>query len=60
MKCPKCNVDMMIGQAIKPQSVANAIYVVPPLSITYQTMKIIQCFKCPKCGYSDDGELNEL
>jgi hypothetical protein len=55
MKCPRCNIDMVIGQAIEPSYDENARYILPPQNITYQTMKIITCFKCPSCGHSDDG-----
>ena len=56
MKCPRCNVEMTKGMAIET-------YNGPPYrSITFfqhvidhETLKLIECLKCPKCGYSNDG-----
>lgn len=57
MICPRCNVEMKIGQAIKtePSSLCLAIKSFFSL-IRAEDLKIINCYKCPKCGHSDDGK----
>lgn len=56
MKCPKCNTSMGIGIAIDadPHEQARAITWFQHY-ITYETLKLIEVYKCPNCGYSDDG-----
>lgn len=54
MKCPRCNVDMVIGEAIKSEN-SRSLSIVPQPLITFETMEIIPCWKCPLCGHSDDG-----
>lgn len=55
MICPKCKVEMVIGQAI--QSDEHCRYIAPgqKTPITAETLEIIPCWKCPQCGHSDDG-----
>lgn len=55
MKCPYCQIDMVIGQAIDPVWPSNARFVIPPKPSNGHDLKIIKCWKCPKCGHSDDG-----
>lgn len=56
MKCPRCNVEMTVGIAIDagPLEIARGITFVQHY-ITYKTLKLIEVYKCPKCGHSDDG-----
>ena len=57
MICPKCKVEMEIGQAIDPNP-GNFRGIVPQIySVTYKNIKLIDVWKCPKCGYSDDEGL---
>ena len=57
MKCPKCNVEMVTGIAIKPKYDSEFLSIVPlKKTLTAKEMKLIKCFKCPKCGHSDDGK----
>ena len=56
MQCPICKVDMKIGIAIDAGSSekARGIAFVQHF-ITVESLKLIEVYKCPKCGYSDDG-----
>ena len=55
MKCVRCDIEMELGIAIKPDMEANALYVCPQPMINAETLELIDVLKCPKCGYSDDG-----
>lgn len=55
MNCPKCKTQMILGKAIKPNSEANALYVIEPPLINAKTLKLIDVLKCPACGHSDNG-----
>lgn len=47
---------MEIGQAIDPNP-GNFRGIVPQIyPVTYKNIKLIDVWKCPKCGYSDDGK----
>lgn len=59
MKCPKCDVDMVKGKAIKSNEETNCRYLVPIQLINADTLEIISVLKCPKCGYSDDNMEND-
>lgn len=51
MICPKCNVEMVKGQAIHP----NARYFAPfDKILKHDEVHLIPVLKCPKCGFSDD------
>ena len=51
MRCPRCDLEMEIGQAIKPNYDPNAFYIAP---VGYDSSpEIIECWKCPKCGFSE-------
>ena len=54
MKCPKCNIEMIVGIALKHQCEVGARYIAPRTYEYMETPEIIKCLKCPKCGYSDD------
>lgn len=57
MKCPKCNVEMKVGFAIKPMFNEKCRTILPlKHELTYEEMKIIEVLKCISCGYSDDGQ----
>lgn len=54
--CPLCKIPLVMGQAIKPKD--NMYYrSIVPFNETLKAseIKLIDCLKCPKCGYSDDG-----
>jgi ssDNA-binding Zn-finger/Zn-ribbon topoisomerase 1 len=53
MKCIKCNTGMVIGQAISPHNreIRWCFGSQPPIKI--DTLELIDCWKCPKCGQSD-------
>lgn len=55
VKCPKCEIELVDGIAIKPDMVKNAFYCIRPPMINAETLRLINVLKCPKCGYSDDG-----
>lgn len=54
MKCPRCDVDMDIGIAIDAGPSNTRIFV-GSKSITRPHEVLIDVYKCPKCGHSDDG-----
>lgn len=57
MKCPKCGADMDFGKAIDPGYRDGSIYIAPIRRIlNTHEIRLIDCFKCPKCGHSDDGK----
>jgi hypothetical protein len=53
MKCIRCNIDMVLGQVIKPAEEDGCIYLLPVDPINARTLEIITCWKCPECGHSD-------
>ncbi len=55
MICPKCAVEMLPGQAL-PSDDPNERPIVACITIlNADTAHLIDCWKCPKCGHSDDG-----
>lgn len=55
MICPKCNVEMVKGQAIHPKGETNARYFAPfDKILKHNEVHLIPVLKCPKCGFSDD------
>lgn len=56
MYCPDCgNIKLEMGIAIDPKYVGRTI--VPTQRILKpEEVKLIDCIKCPKCGWSDDGK----
>jgi hypothetical protein len=55
MNCPRCDIEMKLGIAIRPEMEWNALYVCQQPMINAETLELIDVLKCPKCGYSDDG-----
>ena len=57
MYCRKCGYTKLeIGTAIDPKYV-ECRYIVPyNKTLRPQEVKLIYCYKCPKCGWSDDGD----
>lgn len=57
MICKRCNIEMKLGQAIHTDRD-------PPRNVCFgfgnirekHPLKIVQCWKCPKCGHSEDIE----
>lgn len=54
MKCPRCKVDMEIGIAINALP-SNVRIFAGSYHIKDAHKSIIEVYKCPKCGHSDDG-----
>ena len=54
MNCPKCGTEMLLGTAIKPNTEANALYVIQPQLLNSETLKLIDVLKCPACGHSEE------
>jgi rubredoxin len=50
--CPVCTTPMEFGKAIDPLGRSNFGVVSWPL-ITHNKLKIIDVWKCPKCGHSE-------
>ena len=57
MKCPRCDVDLVKGFAIagfnEPPARGITFF---PYVVDHKTLRLEDCLKCPKCGYSDDGQ----
>ena len=53
MECERCGTEMIIGKVIDPGYMENALYIAPLPPITEKTLRMIDCYKCPKCGHSD-------
>ena len=45
-----------MGIAIKTHPYGERAIVAFQTLITAETLKLIDCLKCPKCGFSDDGK----
>ena len=54
MNCPKCNTEMKLGKAIKPNRYDDAIVIFPTPMINSETIQLIDVLKCSDCGHSDD------
>lgn len=55
--CPRCKVEMSVGKAIKygdSKREQNVCTGFGRVYITNDTLTLIECLKCPECGYSDD------
>ena len=56
-QCPKCKGEIQMGVAIHPsvEFGERICWVEPPL-LNYETIKMIDVYKCKCCGYSCDDE----
>jgi ssDNA-binding Zn-finger/Zn-ribbon topoisomerase 1 len=54
--CPRCDIPMILGKAIKPEEEYNCRYLVQQEPINSDTLEIIDVMKCPKCGHSETKE----
>lgn len=52
--CPRCNIEMGVGIGIDYNNRGSACTGFGTLYLNHRTLKVIDCLKCPKCGYSDD------
>lgn len=59
MICPRCGVEMILGQAIDPKRDERAIYFLPQYPLSVEQMDIIDCYKCPMCGHSETLDSNK-
>ena len=53
MKCPRCDIELTNGIAIEPGWPGGCFSGLE--AINADTLEIIDCLKCSRCGYSDDG-----
>ena len=56
MYCPTCKVAMIIGKAIKTNTVEGALYVAGQPKLNAETLELIEVYKCPQCGHSSEIE----
>ena len=56
MNCLKCETEMGLGIAIRPDTESGALYIVRPPMINAETLELIDVLKCPACGHSNDGD----
>lgn len=54
MICQKCGNEMEIGYAIEPMYEYSARIMPLGRLIQADELKLIDCWKCPSCGHSDD------
>ena len=54
MICYRCKIKMKIGQGIYTESSDNVLHCVSPGCITYDQLKLVDVWKCPECGHSED------
>lgn len=58
MICPTCKVELVLSKAIRPKfdnpKVRYFIGTSPVMKP--EEVVLIDCLKCPSCGYSDDGK----
>ena len=53
LKCPKCKIKMVIGQAIRSNLEVNTRYLTGKPLINHETLELIDVLKCPTCGHSE-------
>lgn len=53
-KCPRCKIEMVEGKAIDYDDSGNVCFGFGRKHITNETLKLVECLKCPSCGHSDD------
>lgn len=57
MYCPDCgNIKLEMGIAIDPKYDGRPPISPVPRTLNPNQVKLIDCIKCPKCGWSDDGK----
>lgn len=55
MECKLCNTGMKIGFAIEPRFHGNARGIMQfDQTMKADEIKIMDCWKCPECGHSED------
>jgi len=50
--CPCCKINLGRGIAINPERSGHERVRVPPVAIIYETLELIEVYKCHRCGYS--------
>lgn len=59
MICPRCEIEMVRGRAIADGGIDTSGCFFAPVVNNAKTMKLIDCWKCPQCGHSDDGPIRK-
>jgi hypothetical protein len=49
--CDRCTSEMVSGIVIDPKYHENCWHGIP--TIDKDSMEVLDCYKCPKCGHSD-------
>jgi predicted nucleic-acid-binding Zn-ribbon protein len=52
--CPKCKVEMVIGQVIYPYELKNRLYDPSVPIANKDNLRLVKCWKCPSCGNSEE------
>ena len=56
MICPHCKIEKVLGTAIDPERDEYAIYIARLPPIAHERLKLVDVYKCPKCGHSEKVE----
>lgn len=54
-QCPRCNIPLKVGKAIDPKPVDRdyCFSMLPYPDVTIDSLSIMLCWKCVKCGHSE-------
>lgn len=56
LKCPECSGKIKLGIAINPGVIDTRVCFYSSPLLNHKTIKMIDVYKCTKCGYSCDHE----
>jgi hypothetical protein len=51
--CPKCKIELAVGEAIKPNEECWVRCISPQPYINSKIIELVHVNKCPICGYSE-------
>lgn len=54
LRCYRCGTEMVKGTAIKPNIESDSLAVMSATPITAETIELINVWKCPTCGHSEE------
>ncbi len=54
LTCPICKVPMQIGKTLSPYEVKGALYFCGPPVGNARNIALVDCYKCPSCGNSEE------